>query len=81
MVELFPRQLEVLKMIALGYTSPQIAQKLNITKRTVLAHKARGRALMEEQLDIYIPSTAAYVALAVEEKVIEISIDEFDKRG
>jgi FixJ family two-component response regulator len=81
MIKLFPRQLEVLKMIALGYTSPQIAQKLNITERTVLAHKARGRALMEEQLDIYIPSTAAYVALAVEEKVIEISIDEFDKRG
>ena len=38
---LSPRETEVLRLIALGHTSAEIAQKLNLSRRTVETHRAR----------------------------------------
>jgi two-component system, NarL family, response regulator NreC len=38
---LSPREVEVLRLIALGHTSVEIAQKLNLSRRTVETHRAR----------------------------------------
>jgi two-component system response regulator NreC len=38
---LTPREVEVLRLIALGYTSVEIAPKLGISSRTVESHRAR----------------------------------------
>lgn len=39
--ELSPREVEVLRLIALGYTSAEIAAKLQLSRRTVESHRAR----------------------------------------
>jgi two-component system, NarL family, response regulator NreC len=39
--ELSPREIEILRLIALGYTSREIATKLNVSRRTVETHRAR----------------------------------------
>jgi two-component system response regulator NreC len=38
---LSPREVEVLRLIALGHTSAEIAQKLTLSRRTVETHRAR----------------------------------------
>ncbi|HLY47681.1 MAG TPA: response regulator transcription factor [Solirubrobacteraceae bacterium] len=38
---LSPREVEVLRLIALGHTSVEIAQKLTLSRRTVETHRAR----------------------------------------
>jgi two-component system response regulator NreC len=38
---LTPRELEVLRLIALGYTSVEVAGKLNLSSRTIETHRAR----------------------------------------
>lgn len=38
---LSPRETEVLRLIALGYTSVEIASRLNLSSRTVESHRAR----------------------------------------
>lgn len=38
---LSPRETEVLRLIALGYTSAEIAQQLSLSRRTVETHRAR----------------------------------------
>jgi two-component system response regulator NreC len=39
--DLTPREVEVLRLIALGHTSVEIAAKLHISPRTVESHRAR----------------------------------------
>ena len=39
--ELSPREIEILRLIALGYTSREIATKLHVSRRTVETHRAR----------------------------------------
>jgi two-component system, NarL family, response regulator NreC len=39
--KLTPREREVLRLIALGYTSVEIAQKLGLSPRTIETHRAR----------------------------------------
>lgn len=38
---LSPREVEILRLIALGYTSAEIATKLHLSRRTVETHRAR----------------------------------------
>ncbi len=38
---LSPRELEILKLIALGHTSVEIARKLKVSRRTVENYRAR----------------------------------------
>ena len=38
---LSPRETEVLRLIALGHTSAEIAAKLHLSRRTVETHRAR----------------------------------------
>ena len=38
---LCPREIEILRLIALGYTSAEIAAKLHVSRRTVETHRAR----------------------------------------
>jgi two-component system response regulator NreC len=39
--KLTPREREVLRLIALGHTSVEIAQKLSLSPRTIETHRAR----------------------------------------
>jgi two-component system, NarL family, response regulator NreC len=39
--ELSPRELEILRLIALGYTSREIAGELHLSRRTVETHRSR----------------------------------------
>jgi two-component system response regulator NreC len=39
--DLSPREVEVLRLIALGHTSAEIAAKLRLSRRTVETHRAR----------------------------------------
>jgi len=39
--ELSPREIEIVRLIALGYTSREIATKLNLSRRTVETHRSR----------------------------------------
>jgi two-component system response regulator NreC len=39
--ELTPREVEVLRLIALGHTSVEVARKLHVSARTVESHRAR----------------------------------------
>lgn len=41
-VALSPREIEVLRLISWGYTNKEIASKLNLSVKTVEAHKANG---------------------------------------
>ena len=41
---LSPRETEILRLIALGYTSAEIAQQLSLSRRTVETHRARIHA-------------------------------------
>jgi len=41
-VALSEREREVVKLIANGYTNPEIAEKLNVAERTVKTYRARA---------------------------------------
>jgi two-component system, NarL family, response regulator NreC len=42
--DLSPRELEILRLIALGFTSREIAEKLHLSRRTVETHRSRIHA-------------------------------------
>jgi two-component system, NarL family, response regulator NreC len=44
---LSPRELEIVRLIALGFTSAEIAAKLQLSRRTVETHRARIFAKLE----------------------------------
>ncbi len=44
---LTPREVEILRLIALGYTSVEVAEKLDISPRTVETHRANIHRKLE----------------------------------
>ena len=44
---LTPREIEILRLIALGYTSVEVAEKLDISPRTVETHRANIHRKLE----------------------------------
>ncbi len=66
--ELTPRQRDVLKMIAEGFSTKQIAKVMNISAKTVETH----RALLMERLNIH--DVAGLVRYAIKIGLIEIEI-------
>lgn len=63
--ELTDREREVLKLIAEGYTNPEIARLLNISVKTVQAHRSH----IMEKLDLHRP--AALVRYAIRKGLVE----------
>jgi two-component system response regulator NreC len=63
--ELTDREREVLKLIAEGYTNPEIAKLLHVSVKTVQAH--RGHIM--EKLDLHRP--AALVRYAIRKGLVE----------
>ncbi len=59
------REQEVLKMVALGYTSAEIAEQLSLSAKTVETYRARGM----EKLDLR--TRAALVKFALQEGLIK----------
>jgi len=59
------REQEVLKMVALGHTSTEIATQLNLSAKTVETYRARGM----EKLDLR--TRAALVKFALQEGLIK----------
>jgi DNA-binding CsgD family transcriptional regulator len=67
--QLTPRQLEVLELVAAGYTSGAIARRLGIARATVLTHRdAIHRALG-------VQSAAHAVAVAISLGLVELEDD------
>ena len=60
------REIAVLKAICDGLSTPQIAEQLNISKRTVDAHRAR---ILEKT---GCNNTASLVVYAIKERLVEI---------
>ncbi|MEJ5240149.1 MAG: response regulator transcription factor [Anaerolineales bacterium] len=60
------REREVLKRVALGYTSAEIAEQLNLSPKTVETYRARG---MEK---LGLRTRAALVKFALQEGIIEV---------
>jgi DNA-binding NarL/FixJ family response regulator len=65
--ELTPRQLDVLRMIAEGYSTKEIARALNISVKTVETH----RALLMQRLDIH--DVAGLVRYAIKTGLVKMS--------
>jgi len=63
---LTPRQLEVLRLVAEGYSTKQIALKLGISVKTVETHRAQ----LTERLDIH--HVAGLVRYALEAGIISM---------
>ena len=63
--ELTPRETEVLKLIAEGLSSKQIAAGLGISFKTVVCHRTR----IMDKLDVH--DTASLVRYAVRQKLID----------
>ena len=63
---LTPRQLEVLRLVAEGYSTKQIALKLGISAKTVETHRAQ----LTERLDIH--HVAGLVRYALEAGIISM---------
>lgn len=63
--KLSAREIEVVRMVANGFTSKQIAQKLKISRRTVDTH--RGKAMLK----LVAKNAVHLVLLAKERKIIE----------
>lgn len=63
--ELTPREREILKLIAEGYTNPEIGKLLHISVKTVQAH--RGHIM--EKLDLHRP--AALIMYAIRKGLVE----------
>lgn len=61
---LTPREIEVLKLVGEGYTSPEIAQMLGISSKTVDKHRAN----MMKKLDLH--NSAALTAYAIERGLV-----------
>ena len=61
------RQIEVLKQIAEGFTTKQIAVNLEVSPKTVEAHRAQ----LMSRLEIY--SVADLVRLAIREGLVEVN--------
>ncbi len=59
------REQEVLRLVALGYTGTEIAEKLNLSPKTVETYRARG---MEK---LGLRTRAALVKFALQEGIIE----------
>jgi len=59
------RQREILQLIAEGYTTKEIAKRLNISINTVEAHRTQ----IMEQLDIH--NIAGLVRYAIRTKLVE----------
>ena len=55
------REQEVLKMVALGHTSAEIAEQLNLSAKTVETYRARGM----EKLGLRTPAAIVKFALQV----------------
>ena len=64
--ELTPRQLDVLRMIAGGYSTKEIARTLNISAKTVETH----RASLMERLDIH--DVAGLVRYAIRTGLVKL---------
>lgn len=65
--ELTPRQLDVLRMIAEGYSTKEIARGLNISAKTVETH----RALLMQRLNIH--DVAGLVRYAIKTGLVKMS--------
>ena len=63
--ELTPRETEVLKLIAEGLSSKQVAQELDISFKTAVCHRSR----LMSKLDVH--ETASLVRYAIRQKLIE----------
>jgi two-component system, NarL family, response regulator NreC len=63
------RELEVLRMIALGYTNTEIGKQLYLRTRTVESHRAHI------QQKVRLQSRAELVRFAIDNKLIETSAD------
>ena len=63
---LTPREREVLRLIALGYTSVEIAQKLGLSPRTIETHRAR----IHRKLDL--ATRAQLVRYALQHELMEL---------
>ena len=75
---LTPRQLEVLRLVAEGYSTKQIALKLGISAKTVETHRAQ----LTERLDIH--HVAGLVRYALEEGIVSMhqpALGQADKRN
>jgi DNA-binding NarL/FixJ family response regulator len=68
MKELTPRQLDVLRMIAEGYSTKEIARELNISSKTVESH----RASLMQRLDIH--DVAGLVRYAIKTGLVKMAI-------
>lgn len=66
--ELTPRQLDVLRMIAEGYSTKEIARGLNISAKTVETH----RALLMQRLNIH--DVAGLVRYAIKTGLVQMSL-------
>ena len=63
--DLTMRELEVLKLIADGYTSGEIAKKLNVVAETVYSHR---KSMMEK---FQVKNAAHLVAYALRNKILK----------
>ena len=63
--ELTPREREILKLLAEGYTSPEIAELLHLSVKTVSAHRQR----IMEKLDLHRP--AELIKSAIRKGLVE----------
>jgi two-component system response regulator NreC len=61
---LTPRELEVLRLIALGYTSVEVADKLDLSPRTIETHRARIHRKLK------VSTRAELVAYALEHGLV-----------
>jgi two-component system response regulator NreC len=64
--DLSERELEVVRLIALGYTNPEIAERLFLSVRTIEAHRSR----IHQKL--MLASRADLVRFALEHRLIEV---------
>ena len=62
---LTPREKEILKLIADGYTNPQIAEKIFLSPFTVDSHRKNLLAKLD------VKNTASLIKLAVEQKLLD----------
>lgn len=64
--QLSPREQEVLRLVAMGYTSAEIAQRLNLSPKTVDTYRARG---MEK---LGLTTRAALVRFALQKGLLRL---------
>jgi DNA-binding NarL/FixJ family response regulator len=62
---LTPRQMQVLKLLATGYTAPQIAERLQIGTKTVEFHRSEVRRILQ------LRTSAALVRYAIDHGILE----------